>query len=86
MEIPQQVIGEFSASLNGVPFTTRRLPFGWAWSPILSQLTIGQIISPITLYFTSVLVLQYLDDILLAADDPYLLTYVGSYCSYLLER
>ena len=30
--------------------------------------------------FPSVVVLQYLDDILLAAEDSYLLAYVASYC------
>ena len=43
-----------TAGGSGAPvYESRKLPFGWAWSPLLAQLTIHDIISPVHSLFPS---------------------------------
>ena len=46
IRLPDTVGGEFCGNLYSTTFTTRRLPFGWSWSPVLAQLTIHSYFNP----------------------------------------
>ena len=83
LRLPPEVHGCFTLSAGGRVFGSRRLPFGWSWSPIIAQLTLDRILSPFTLRH-GLIYFQYLDDILLASPDPYFLTYATHYCAHLI--
>ena len=83
IRLPDTVGGEFCGNLYSTTFTTRRLPFGWSWSPVLAQLTIHFYLKPLRLL--TPLIWQYLDDLLIASADPFHLTFLGHFAVHLLE-
>ena len=85
LRLPTEVHGCFPLSAGARTFGSRRLPFGWSWSPNLAQLTLDRFLSPFT-FRPALIFFQYLDDILLASPDPYFLTYATNYCIYLISR
>ena len=74
LHLPPSVNGCFPISAGDSPFGSRQLPFGWSWSPILAQHTLAAIIAPV-LAWPPLLCLQYVDEILLACEDPFFVTY-----------
>jgi hypothetical protein len=83
ISLPSQVRGAFTLSSTSSVFTCRRLPFGWAWSPVLAQLYIAYLLAPLR-SFTDLPPWQYYDDILLASTDPAFLTFTFHYTCHLL--
>ena len=59
-------------------------PFGWKWSLLLAQHTIGSVLEPMSRFISSFWL--YFDDLLIAHTDPCFLTALGEYAAYLLER
>ena len=45
--LPHEVKGQFYGYLRPFTFSTRRLPFGWTYSPILAHATIAHYLQPI---------------------------------------
>ena len=86
LTLPSDVAGAFTfAAGDTQTYGTHRLPFGWAWSPIIAQLTLARILSPVMPWFADRL-WQYFDDLLVGDRDPYFLSFAGSYIVYLLAR
>jgi hypothetical protein len=82
--LPRSVHGSFSISCAEATYSTRRLPFGWTWSPALAQLLIGRLLEP--LVRGDVLCFQYLDDLLFVSPDPSWLQQVTYHAMGLLEQ
>ena len=61
---------------------TRRLPFGWTWSPILADSYIYSLLAPLRALLPSVF--QYIDDLLLWHPDPHFLTFCTHFAAHLL--
>ena len=55
LRLPHFVHGSFALSAGSRVFGSRRLPFGWSWSPILAQLTLARILSPLSSRFSHIL-------------------------------
>lgn len=84
--LPHEVTGFFTfAAGDTQTYGTRRLPFGWSWSPIIAQLTLARILAPVATWFPGRF-WQYVDDILIADEDPHFLHFTGSYLVHLLAR
>jgi hypothetical protein len=83
IRLPPFITGCFSGRLHGSYFTTTCLPFGWSWAPFLAQSTVAHFLSPLA-PFTRLL-WQYLDDVLIASEDPVFLVYLAYYAMYLLQ-
>ena len=86
ISLPPAVTGYFPlhSGVIGCPtYGSRQLPFGWSWSPLLAQLTIHDIITPLHTVF---LCWQFIDDILIAHEDPYFLTFGVEYLVYILDK
>ena len=80
--LPATVLGYFTMSsgvAGDVTYGTRRLPFGWKWSPIIAQDTLASILQLVAAWFCDSF-WQYLDDILLACRDPYFFAICAAIC------
>ena len=84
LQLPADVRGAFYGCLFNTSFFTRRLPFGWSYSPILAQDTVGYHLLPV-LKLTSYL-WQYMDDVLIASTDPCFLTFLAEFTVHLLTQ
>jgi len=81
--IPPEVQGHFSLSAGTTVYATRRLPFGWKWSPVLCQQFVHSLLTPALRLLPTIL--QFYDDILLFHPDSPWLTCVTEYVVYLLQ-
>jgi len=61
---------------------SRRLPFGWSFSPILAQRTLKRILHSLVPWFTDSL-WQFVGDLLLAHTDPHFLAFAGAFAVHL---
>ena len=84
LELPPPVRGAFVLSTGSRCFQTRKLPFGWSWSPFLAQETLRGILHS-TRVLLGGLVWQFVDDVLLASPDPCFLHSVGTYLVHVLS-
>ena len=84
IEIPAAVRGSFLFQSPLGNLSTRRLPFGWSWSPLLAHSFIKQLLSPLQHLLHTYW--QYIDDLLLAHPDPYFLAFCTHYAAFLLTR
>ena len=86
LSLPPTVSGYFRFQSSSASFTygTRRLPFGWSFSSIISHLTLERILHPLLSWLPDTL-WQYNDDILLAHPDPHFLSFVAAYATHLLR-
>ncbi len=75
----------YQSSEKSFVFGSRRLPFGWFFSPILGQKTLERILLPLAAWFPD-LMWQFIDDILLGHPDPYFLSFACAFAVYLLEK
>ena len=66
--LPCNVTGQFFGCLPPYTFSTRRLPFGLAYSPILAHSTVAHYLQP--LFQLNPLCSQYLDDLLKRTQTP----------------
>ena len=87
LHIPPTVTGYFvyQSSEKSFVFGSRRLPFGWFFSPILGQKTLERILLPLAAWFPD-LMWQFIDDILLGHPDPYFLSFACAFAVCLLEK
>ena len=77
----------FVFSYRGRAWSWRRLPFGWSWAPCLAQRQMELLVSEVMVDFPMVLWLVYYDDLLLAAEDPDILSHATRAClGHLLSR
>ena len=81
--LPPHVQGAFSFASRSHVFACRCLPFGWSWSPILAQLHVRHVLLPLQL-FIGRLFWQYVDDVLIAHEDPHFLVFVFHFTCHLL--
>ena len=84
LSIPDHVTGSFVLCAGTQFYHTRRLPFGWRWSPFLAQETLRRVLQPVSVMLGALL-WQFVDDVLFASPDPYFLSFVGSYVVHLLS-
>lgn len=84
LQLPGEVEGGFILESGGRYFFSRRLPFGWKWSPLLAQSTLGRILTPISSVVDGLL-WQFYDDVLLGGYDPCFLCAVGAYAVHILS-
>ena len=86
--LPAPVVGYFTVSsgvVGDATYGTRRMPFGWKWSPIIAQTTLARILRPLSEWFPAHL-WQYIDDILMACCDPYFLQYALLFAKHLISQ
>ena len=81
--LPESVLGYFTLSAGYCTYGSRRLPFGWSYSPIVGQRTLELILQPILALLPSGC-WQYVDDILLTSADPVFLFAMCCYAAHLL--
>ena len=86
--IPVGFTGDpFVFNYRGRSWSRRRLPFGWSWAPCLAQRQMELLISEAMNGFTGVLWMVYYDDLLLASENPELLSAATKACvEHLLSR
>ena len=70
------------AACDSETYGSRRLPFGWSWSPIVAQLTLAHILAPVAAWFPSRF-RQYVDDVLVGDEDLHFLYFAASYIVHL---
>ena len=86
--LPAPVVGYFTVSsgvVGDATYGTRRMPFGWKWSPIIAQTTLARVLRPLSEWFPAHL-WQYIDDILMACCDPYFLQYALLFAKHLISQ
>ena len=83
--LPASVLGYFTMSAGDATYGTRRLPFGWSYSPIVGQRTLELALQPILALLPGAC-WQYVDDVLLSSDDPAFLFATCCYAIFLLTR
>jgi hypothetical protein len=77
----------FVFNYRGRSWSWRRLPFGWSWAPCLAQRQMELLISAVMGAYPQVLWMVYYDDLLLASEDPDILSVATKACvDYLLSR
>ena len=88
MLIPVGFTGDpFVFTYRGQSWSWRRLPFGWSWAPCLAQRQMELLISEAMTGFPGVLWMVYYDDLLLASENPDLLSAATKACvDHLLSR